>query len=225
MIVPIGRWVLEEACRQAVAWRERYPARRSLLMSVNLSARQVQQTDVPAEVKRILRATGMDPRSLKLEITESVAMGNAEMTIATLWLLKATGIRLAIDDFGTGYSSLEYLKRFPVDTLKIDKVFVDGLGVYPEDAALVAAIIAFAHAVGLTTTAEGVEEASQIAHLRDLGADHVQGYYCSRPVPAEVVEQLFAGSQPLIERDNLRQPQSAAANRRRLPKRRPARAA
>ncbi len=199
MIVQIGRWVLEEACRQAVIWRERYPAERSVVMSVNISAKQVQQTDLPAEVKEVLRATGMDPRLLKLEITESVAMENAEVNIATLWLLKGMGIRLAIDDFGTGYSSLGYLKRFPVETLKIDKVFVDGLGVHPEDSALIAAIIAFAHAVGLSTTAEGVEEAGQLAHLRELGADRVQGYFCSKPVPAEALDELLRTATPLLE--------------------------
>jgi EAL domain-containing protein (putative c-di-GMP-specific phosphodiesterase class I) len=204
VIVQIGRWVLEEACRQAVIWQERYRAGRSVVMSVNISARQVHQTDFPAEVKEVLRATGMDPRSLKLEITESVAMENAERNIATLWLLKGMGIRLAIDDFGTGYSSLGYLKRFPVDTLKIDKVFVDGLGVHPEDSAVIAAIIAFAHAVGLSTTAEGVEEAGQLAHLQKLRADRIQGYFCSKPLPAEALNELLRAPSPLLERRDLR---------------------
>src|SRR5207302_8011110 len=118
----------------------------------------------------------------KLEITESIAMGDTELNIAALWLLKGLGLRLAIDDFGTGYSSLGYLKRFPVDTLKIDKGFVDGLGIHAEDSAVIGAIIAFAKAVGLSTTAEGVEDADQLSRLSELGADRIQGYYCSRPV-------------------------------------------
>jgi diguanylate cyclase (GGDEF)-like protein len=191
MIVPLGRWVLEEACRQAVAWGARYPAARSLMMSVNLSARHFQYGDVPSDVTAVLERTGLDPKWLKLEITESVAMTDPELSIAALWLLKGMGVHLAIDDFGTGYSSLGYLKRFPVDTLKIDKVFIDGLGVHPEDAAIVAATIAFAHAVGLSTTAEGVEHADQLAHVRELGVDRVQGYYCSKPLPADSFADLL----------------------------------
>jgi EAL domain-containing protein (putative c-di-GMP-specific phosphodiesterase class I) len=141
----------------------------------------------------------MDPRSLKLEITESIAMGDTELNIATLWLLKGMGLRLAIDDFGTGYSSLGYLKRFPVETLKIEKGFVDGLGVHPEDTAVIGAIIAFARAVGLSTTAEGVEDAEQLVRLRELGADRVQGYFYSKPVPPEAFEALFFKPQPLVQ--------------------------
>jgi len=200
MIIPIGRWVIEEACRQAVTWREQFISARSLTMSVNLSPRQFQHTDLPAEISEIIRITGMDPRSLKLEITESIAMADTELNIAALWLLKGMGLRLAIDDFGTGYSSLGYLKRFPVETLKIDKGFVDGLGIHPEDGAVIAAIIAFAKAVGLSTTAEGVEDAEQLARLREMGADRVQGYYCSRPVPPEKLEELLLTRDPLLQK-------------------------
>ena len=199
MIIPIGRWVMEQACRQAVSWRERFGAARPVVVSVNLSARQFHHSDVPADISKILRDTGMDPRLLKLEITESIAMGDTELNIATLWLMKGMGVRLAIDDFGTGYSSLGYLKRFPVETLKIDKGFVDGLLVHPEDTAVIAAIIAFARAVGLNTTAEGVEDAEQLVRLRELGADRVQGYYYSKPVSAEVLEELFFKPQPLYQ--------------------------
>jgi diguanylate cyclase (GGDEF)-like protein len=198
IIIQIGRWVFEEAARQAVAWTTSHPSARSLVMSVNVSARQFAHTDVPAEISDVLRKTGLDPRMLKLEITESIAMGDAELNIAALWLLKGMGLRLAIDDFGTGYSSLSYLKRFPVDTLKIDKAFIDGLEVHAEDTALVAAIIAFAHAVGLSTTAEGVEHLEQLAKLRELGADRVQGYYCSKPLPAEALEELLRTPGPLL---------------------------
>src|ERR1043166_741304 len=111
-------------------------------------------------------------------------MGDPEVSVGSPWLLKGMGVHLAIDDFGTGYSSLGYLKRFPADTLKIDKGFIDGLGVHPEDTAIISATIAFARAVGLTTTAEGVEEAEQVAMLREFGVDRIQGYYCSKPLPA-----------------------------------------
>jgi EAL domain-containing protein (putative c-di-GMP-specific phosphodiesterase class I) len=199
MIVPIGRWVLEEACRQAVVWRSHFSAAESLVMSVNLSARQFQHTDVPADVSAVLRSTGLQARALKLEITESVAVDDAEMGLASLALLKGVGVQLAIDDFGTGYSSLGCLKRIPADTLKIDKGFIDGLGINPQDSAIVAAIIAFAKGVGMSTTAEGVEEAEQLARLRELGADRVQGYYCSRPMPAEQIEALFRQPRSFLE--------------------------
>jgi diguanylate cyclase (GGDEF)-like protein len=203
MILPIGRWVLEEACRQTVEWRSRFPRARSLVMSVNISACQFEHSDVPGEVKAVLQQTGLDARALKLEITESVAMADPELSIASLWLLKGMGVGLAIDDFGTGYSSLGYLKRFPADTLKIDKVFIDGLGIHPEDSAIIAAAIAFAHAVGLSTTAEGVEEADQLASLRQLGADRVQGFYCSRPLTAEQFEDLLESNRSLLEPEQL----------------------
>jgi EAL domain-containing protein (putative c-di-GMP-specific phosphodiesterase class I) len=192
MILPIGRWVLEEACRQAVAWRTRYATAHELVMSVNLSARQFLHTDVPSEISAVLQQTGLDPQGLKIEITESIAMGDVEPSIAALWLLKDMGVHLAIDDFGTGYSSLGYLKRIPADTLKIDKVFIDGLGVHAEDSAIVAATVAFARAVGLTTTAEGVEHAEQLALVQEVGADRIQGYYCSKPLPADQLADLLA---------------------------------
>jgi diguanylate cyclase (GGDEF)-like protein len=191
MIVAIGEWVLEEACRQAASWRARLANSRDLVMSVNLSARQLQHADVPTAVRDILQRTGLEPQALKLEITESVAMSDPELSIAALWLLRGMGVHLAIDDFGTGYSSLGYLKRFPADTLKIDRVFIDGLAINPEDEAIVAATIAFAGAVGISTTAEGVETAEQLAILRHLGVNRVQGYFCSRPVPPEQMEALL----------------------------------
>jgi diguanylate cyclase (GGDEF)-like protein len=200
-ILPIGRWVLDEACRQAAEWRADYSAAASLTMSVNLSARQFQHVDVTDEVRAALQQSGLDPRYLKLEITESVAMVDPELSIASLWVLKGLGIRLAIDDFGTGYSSLGYLKRFPADTLKIDKVFIDGLGMNPEDGAIVAAAIAFARAVGLSTTAEGVEHSEQLEHLRELGADRVQGYLCAKPLPARDIAGLLSAPRRLAPAD------------------------
>jgi len=190
LIVPLGQWVLVEACRQAVKWQAAYPGR-APTMGVNLSARQFQRPELLADIRDALHATGLDPRGLKLEITESVIMQDAEATTATLLALKGLGIRLAIDDFGTGYSSLSYLKRFPVDTLKIDRSFVDGLGEDAQDTAIVRSIVALAKALGLSVTGEGIETAIQSDQLRALNCDRGQGYLFARPQPAEVVEQLF----------------------------------
>jgi diguanylate cyclase (GGDEF)-like protein len=191
LVVSIGRWVLDEACHQAVAWRSGYQVAESLVMSVNLSARQFQHAGLAADVAAVLLASGLEPAALKLEITESIAVDDAEQGLALLALLKQVGVQLAIDDFGTGFSSLGYLKQIPADTLKIDKGFIDGLVVNAQDAAIVAAIIAFARGVGMTTTAEGVEHVEQLLALRRMGADRVQGYYCSRPLPADQLEALF----------------------------------
>jgi diguanylate cyclase (GGDEF)-like protein len=190
-IVPLGQWVLVEACRQAAEWQAAYPGR-APTMSVNLSARQFQRPELLGDIRDALATTGLDPRRLKLEITESVIMHDAEATTATLLALKDLGIRLAIDDFGTGYSSLSYLKRFPVDTLKIDRSFVDGLGEDSQDTAIVRSIVALAKALGLSVTGEGIETAVQREQLRDLDCDRGQGYLFARPQPAELIEQLFA---------------------------------
>lgn len=194
-IVDIGRWVLEEACSQAAAWRTQFASARSLVMNVNVSARQFQHADVVTDIRQVLADCGLEADGLKVEITETVAMADPELSIASLWNLKGMGVRLAIDDFGTGYSSLGYLKRFPADTLKIDKVFIDGLGIHPEDSAIVAATIAFARAVGLTTTAEGVETRDQLALLEELGADRVQGYYFWKPLRAEQIAELLSNAE------------------------------
>jgi diguanylate cyclase (GGDEF)-like protein len=198
-IVDIGRWVLRQACTQVAEWRGQIRSAQSLAVSVNVSARQFQQSDVAADVATALASAGLPAEALKLEITESIAVANPELTIAKLWHLKGSGVRLAIDDFGTGYSSLGSLKRFPVDTLKIDKVFVDGLSVHPEDSAIVEATIAFARALGLSTTAEGVETSEQLAHLRELGADRIQGYYCSRPLSTEALAELLESEDVFAE--------------------------
>jgi EAL domain-containing protein (putative c-di-GMP-specific phosphodiesterase class I) len=155
------------------------------VMSVNLSARQFESEALASEIEGIVRDIGLDPRHLKLEITESIVMRNAESAIASLHALKALGIQLAIDDFGTGYSSLAYLKRFPVDTLKIDRSFVDGLGNDPQDTAIVRSVVALAKSLHLSITGEGVETVTQQAHLRALGCERGQGYLFARPVPAD----------------------------------------
>jgi diguanylate cyclase (GGDEF)-like protein/PAS domain S-box-containing protein len=193
LIVPLGQWVLEEACRQTQAWHAQYPGEPPLIVGVNLSARQFQHPKLVEDIARTLAQTGLEPRSLKLEITESVVMANGDATVATLHQLKALGVQLAIDDFGTGYSSLSYLQRFPVDTLKIDRTFVDRLGESAQDTAIVQSVVALAKTLHLSLTAEGIETAAQFDHLQSLGCDRGQGYYFAKPLPAAEVEGMLAG--------------------------------
>lgn len=182
LILPIGRWVLYEACRQAKEWQEKYRPELALMVSVNLSGRHFQQAGLIDEVLDVLKRTGINPSNLILEITESVAMEGAETTIEILTKLKTLGVALAIDDFGTGFSSLAYLKRFPVDLLKIDKSFVDGIALDGPDSAIVQAIIALGHALGLKVIAEGVETTEQVEQLRALGSELGQGFYYGKPL-------------------------------------------
>ena len=191
LIVPLGQWVLEQACQQARRWQDASPANKSLVMSVNLSARQFQHPTLVADIERAVRQSRLDPRSLKLEITESVVMQDVESTLATLHALKALGIQLAIDDFGTGYSSLTYLKRFPIDTLKIDRSFVDGLGQDAQDTAIVRSVVALAQTLNLSVTGEGVETVEQQTHLEELGCDLAQGFMFARPSPPELLDAVL----------------------------------
>ncbi|MGH9283044.1 MAG: EAL domain-containing protein, partial [Acidimicrobiales bacterium] len=181
LIIHIGRWVLAEACAQMGRWRAARPDLEHLQVGVNLSARQFTDPDLVSMVADALARAGIPPRSLSLEITESVLMEEAEATTETLRALKQLGVCLSIDDFGTGYSSLSYLKRFPVDVVKIDRSFVGGLGVDPEDHVIVSAVVSLAHALGLEVVAEGVETALQLQELRRLGCDAAQGYLIGRP--------------------------------------------
>jgi diguanylate cyclase (GGDEF)-like protein/PAS domain S-box-containing protein len=185
LIVPIGRWVLEQACRQARAWPEH------VRVNVNLSAREFAEPDLVQAVTRVLTETGLAPTRLMLEITETVAMTDARTTAETLQRLKALGVHLAIDDFGTGYSGLAYLKRFPVDTLKIDRSFVDGIGSDAEDMVIVEAVIALARALRLQLTAEGIETREQWQQLVALGCDKGQGYLFAKPLEAAALDELF----------------------------------
>ena len=191
LIVPLGRWVLQEACRQAKEWREQYPDY-PLMMAVNVSARQFQHPDLVAWIEEAANHAGLAPGNLLLEITESVLMEDAEHNKVTLEKLKGLGVALAIDDFGTGYSSLAYLRRFSVDYLKIDRSFTHGMGRDSENKAIVLGMIGLAHAVGLKTVAEGVEYAEQLAQLRAMRCDMAQGYHFARPMPREGASEFLA---------------------------------
>jgi len=190
-IVPLGKWVLEEACRQAAAWARSHPCHPPLLMNVNLSGRQFGHPELIADVTSALARSGLDPHCLKLELTESVMMRDPEISLEAMKVFRSMQIHLVVDDFGTGYSSLSYLKRFPVDTLKIDKSFVDGLGKDPESTALVAAVISLATSLGMKVTAEGIETVEQMVHLQSLNCDQGQGYYFARPLSVEAAELLL----------------------------------
>ena len=189
LIVPLGEWVLGAACRQMQTWHSTHPELAHLTVAVNLSGRQITQVDLVDVVANILASSGLEPGGLVLEITESVLMRDAAYTIAVLRALKALGLGLSVDDFGTGYSSLAYLKKFPVDILKIDKSFVDGLGTDDDDSAIVDATITLARSLGLTTVAEGVETAIQEQTLTRLGCNRAQGFLFCRPQPAEAITQ------------------------------------
>jgi diguanylate cyclase (GGDEF)-like protein len=187
MIIPIGAWVLEEACRQLSDWNGGGPGSLFASMEVNLSARQIDDPRIVRTVEQILHRTGLPPEHLTLEITESALMRDAAGALVVLRALKDIGVSLAIDDFGTGYSSLSYLSRFPLDIVKVDRLFVEELGVSPEDEEIVAAVIKLAHALGLRVVAEGVETTGQLDVLRRLGCDLAQGFLFSEPLPAAAI--------------------------------------
>jgi len=191
LIIPIGSWVLKEALEQAQGWRSARPER-PLQLSVNLSARQHDDPGLVETVRRALEETGTDPSTLCLEITEDVLMKDAEASFETLRALKELGVQLSVDDFGTGYSSLSLLKRFPVDSLKVDRSFIAGLnGHVSEDSAIVTAAISLAHTLGLTAVAEGIETSDQLAQVRSFDCDVAQGFYFARPRPATVITELL----------------------------------
>jgi diguanylate cyclase (GGDEF)-like protein/PAS domain S-box-containing protein len=191
LIEPIGRWVQETACRQIVEWHEMRPDQRPLDVSVNLSARQVSHRDLAAQIADILARAGLDPAHLRLEITESVLVEESAAPRASLEALSELGVGLVLDDFGTGYSSLAYLNRFPLDALKIDRSFVEALGVEQERTAIVEAIIGMARALSMDVIAEGVENEAQVSELRRLGCDYGQGHFFSRPLSPEKIGDLL----------------------------------
>ncbi|HWT90472.1 MAG TPA: EAL domain-containing protein [Solirubrobacterales bacterium] len=192
LIEPIGRWVQERACRQAVEWHQLRPDSRPLDVAVNLSARQVAHRDLPAAVEEIIARTGLDPVHLRLEITESVLVEESATAIESLEALNEMGVRLVLDDFGTGYSSLAYLNRFPFHALKIDRSFVDALGIEQEATAIVEAIIGMARALSLEVIAEGVENEVQLSELRRLECDYAQGHLFHAAMPEREVSRLIA---------------------------------
>ncbi|HEU5253690.1 MAG TPA: EAL domain-containing protein [Solirubrobacterales bacterium] len=192
LIEPIGRWVQERACRQALEWHHLRPDSRPLDVAVNLSARQVAHRDLPATVEEIIARTGLDPVHLRLEITESVLVEESATAISSLQALNELGVRLVLDDFGTGYSSLAYLNRFPFHALKIDRSFVDALGIEQEATAIVEAIIGMARALSLEVIAEGVESEVQLSELQRLGCDYAQGHLFHAAMPEREVSRLIA---------------------------------
>lgn len=193
LIEPIGRWVLERACRDACTWPPSAGSDRAPIVSVNLSMRQFRQPDLVMQVQQALAGSGLAPARLRLEITESMAVNDMEATLVTLTELRALGVQLSMDDFGTGYSSLGVLRRFPITSLKIDRSFIMALEHDPRTVAVLQAVATLGRALGMTVTAEGVETAAQLATVSGAGCDLVQGFYFSRPVPLDAVMPLLLG--------------------------------
>ncbi len=189
LILPLGEWVLGEACRQACVWQKAgYPP---VLLSVNVSAVQFAREDVATTIRRALARNKLDPSYLGIEVTESAIMANPRGAVEALADIKALGVGIALDDFGTGYSSLNYLRRFPIDTLKIDRSFIIDVDKNLEDEEIVAAIVAMGHALNLQVVVEGVETPGQLRVVTDKGCDVIQGFLFSRPLPADqVIHQL-----------------------------------
>jgi EAL domain-containing protein (putative c-di-GMP-specific phosphodiesterase class I) len=189
LIVPVGEWVIREVCEQIKAWQGAGLAVPSV--AVNLSARQFQQKELESNVRRILRATGVDPSLVQFELTESLLMKEPEAAARTLRGLKELGVTISVDDFGTGYSSLAYLKRFPIDALKIDRAFIRDITTNPEDAAIALAIIGLAHSLKLKVVAEGVETEGQLNFLALHDCDEMQGYYFAKPLGSAECEAML----------------------------------
>jgi EAL domain-containing protein (putative c-di-GMP-specific phosphodiesterase class I) len=191
LILPMNRLLMQEATRQLRTWQSEFPSDPPLSMSVNITSRQFAQPELVAEIGLILEQAKLDPRSLQLEITETITMGDPERAEEVFAELKALGVRLSIDDFGTGYSSLSRLQRFPVDSLKIDRAFISNMDSDPESREIVRIIIMLAHNLGMKVVAEGTETEEQINHLKQLDCEMAQGYFFSRPVDHETISQLL----------------------------------
>ncbi len=190
LIVPLGRWVIREAVAQLVRWQGLFPSAK-LTMAVNLSGRQVADPRLLEEIQKTVGDNGLLPGTLKLELTESVLVENADVVQRFLTTLRGSGVSIWVDDFGTGYSSLSYLHRFPVDGLKIDKAFVDGLDGSDQSAAMIRTILSLAENLGVDVVAEGIEEPVQAAQLRQLGCKNGQGFLFSKPIQADAVKGLL----------------------------------
>jgi predicted signal transduction protein with EAL and GGDEF domain len=205
LVLPIGRWVLRESCKQAKAWQDAgLPA---IEMAVNVSSVEFRNDEFLESVGTILKETGLEPRYLELELTESVLMQHAEFSVPVLQKLKAMGVRLAIDDFGTGYSSLSYLRQFPIDTLKLDQSFIHEINADTDEATIISAVINMGCHLKHRVIAEGVETAEQLAFLRAHGCDEGQGYYFGRPMPAlETSKLLDLGTAPTVIDQGFQEP-------------------
>ncbi|HMT62880.1 MAG TPA: EAL domain-containing protein, partial [Microthrixaceae bacterium] len=192
LIVPIGAWILQRACEQLAEWAETLPHGHELTMGINLSGRQLIHPDLVDEIVAITTETGVNPAKVELEITESILLDDVDRSIKVLTDLKSHGLKLALDDFGTGYSSLTYLRRFPIDVVKIDRSFVDGIGDDPDNAAIVRSVVELAKTLGLTCIAEGIETDDDLAQIRDLGCDVAQGFLIAQPLSAADAERLIS---------------------------------
>ena len=192
LIIPIGEWILRQACAQARQWQEKYPGEETLTISVNLSPKQFAEPNLIQQIERVLEETRLDPCTLQLEITESVVVENVEAVSEMLRQLRMLGVGLSIDDFGTGYSSLSSLHRFPISTLKIDSSFVSRMGGNNENTEIVRTIMSLAGNLGMDVTAEGVETLDQVTKLRTFGCEKGQGFFFSRPLPAQEAEDLLS---------------------------------
>ncbi len=206
----IGEWVIREACRQARAWQDAHlPA---LRVSVNLSASQFREGGLVDRIRHALEAAALQAHFLEVELTESVVMTDPEQSIAILEQLSAMGVLVSVDDFGTGYSSMSYLRRFPIDKLKIDRIFIHEIATRPADASIVRAIVSLAHSLSLKVIAEGVETSAQLDFLKAAGCDEYQGYYFSRALPASAFEKLMCD----IRSDDTLTPDDAARTHSKL---------
>jgi EAL domain-containing protein (putative c-di-GMP-specific phosphodiesterase class I) len=193
MIVPVGKWVMEESCRQAASWRNNgFP---DFHIAVNVSIRQLREPDFIRVVESALNTSGLPAEALIIELTENMIMENAEGNIVKLQQLKQLGVKLSIDDFGTGYSSLSYLQRFPLDQLKIDRSFISEIRSADERVPIVKAVISLAHDLGLSVVAEGIESEQQLEHIRGFNCEQYQGYLFSKPVSVEIFTQLMSDDQ------------------------------
>jgi diguanylate cyclase (GGDEF)-like protein len=202
LIVPIGYWVMEEACNQMHQWQIQFPSDPALTISVNLSAKQCAETDLVQKVAQILKKTGLDASSLKLELTESMIIEDTTSTSTMLSELRALGVQVQIDDFGTGYSSLGYLQRLPIDTLKIDRTFVNRIGTGGNGLEIIRTISALAHDLGMKVVAEGIETDEQLSKLKSMDCEYGQGYLFTKPISGQEASCLLADSFAIREDQN-----------------------